>query len=46
MVLHAYKAPQALAKIICENERELSGKRESFTAKINAPEFYKKVLRE
>jgi len=41
-----YEALEALAKVVCENDKDLSGNREEFIAKINAPEFYKKVLKE
>jgi len=41
-----YEALEALAKIVCESNRDLSGNRDSFIAKIDAPEFYKKVLKE
>jgi len=43
---NVYEALEALAKIVCGNDRDLSGNRQLFIAKINTPEFYKKVLKE
>ena len=46
VVTDAYEALEALAKIVCSNEKTLDSNRELFIGKVKASEEYKKILRD
>ena len=46
VIKDAYEALEALAKIILDNNQELSKNREKFVSKIKGKEFHKEILRQ
>ena len=46
VITDAYEALEALAKIVLDNNQELSKNREKFVSKIKGKEFHKKILKE
>ena len=45
VITDAYEAIEALAKIVCENNRDLSANAELFISTVNASDEYKPILR-
>lgn len=46
VITDAYEAIEALAKIICNNDKDLSANREQFIKNVKASDEYKKILKE
>lgn len=46
VVRDAYEALEAFAKIVCNNDRDLSGNRDRFISALNLNPYYQKMLKE
>lgn len=46
VITDMYEAVEALAKIICDNDKDLSANREALVSKLNLADPYKKILKE
>lgn len=46
VVTDMYEALEALAKIICKNDRDLSGNREAFISAVGLTDYYKRMLKD
>jgi uncharacterized protein YaaR (DUF327 family) len=46
VVTDMYEALEAMAKVVCDNGKDLSANRESFVSRLGLSEYYKKMMRD
>lgn len=46
VVTDMYEALEAMAKVVCQNDKDLSANRESFVSMLGLSEYYRKILKD